>query len=388
MSGVLLISGSAHVIEQVTEATFGQVSVITGAQMHDAALISAAIAGPPVPALVMLDFGVDVSEALAITEWAVDRFRTPVVLVTANPAETGLLAMRAGVRDMVAPEASVGEFRDVITRNRRVAGSQGAEEWRGRVVTVASPKGGVGKTTITTNLAVGLARFAPDSVVLVDLDIHFGDVATALNLMAEYSLPDAVRAGLGGDPLAVKPYLTRHETGLWVVAGSDSPADAESVSPAGVASLIRALATTFAFVVIDTAPGLDEETLSALDATDVLVLVAGLDVPGVRGLRKEIDTLGQLQLPLEARYVVLNFADNSRGLTLADVEASIQTKVDHVLPSSKMVPVSVNQGIPLLQSQVKDPVAREINALVSRITGQPTSSKRGLLAARGTRSRS
>jgi pilus assembly protein CpaE len=383
MSTVLLIARTPHVIEQVTEATFGQVAVVTGAQMQDPALVSAAIAGPPMPDLVILEYGLDLNEALAITQWAVDRFRTPVVLVTENPAETGLAAMRAGVRDMVAPEATVEEFRDVIARNRRAAGAQVSEDWRGRVITVASPKGGVGKTTITTNLAVGLAAVAPDSVVLVDLDIHFGDVATALNLMAEYSLPDAVRAGMGGDPLAVKPYLTRHETGLWVVAGSDSPADAESITAEGVASLIRALASSFAFVLIDTAPGLDEETLAALDATDVLILVAGLDVPGVRGLRKEIDTLARLQLPLESRYVVLNFADSSRGLTVADVEASVQAKVDHVLPSSKMVPISVNQGIPLLQSQVKDPVAREIGALVARITGQPATTKRGLFGARG-----
>lgn len=385
MSSVLLIASTPHVVDQVSQATNGQIQVITGNQVEDSGLIAAAVAGPPMPALVMVESGADDQHALAIASWAVDRFGAPVVLVTAQPHLVGLSAMRAGVRDMITPEASVEEYRDVIARNRWVAQTPAFEESRGRVVTVASPKGGVGKTTVTTNLAVGLALTAPDSVVLVDLDIHFGDVATALNLAPEYALPDAARAA-GGDPLALKPYLTRHETGLWVVAGSDSPAAADEVTAAAVSSLVRSLVQSFSFVVIDTAPGLSEHTLAALDLTDVLVLVTGLDVPGVRGLRKELDTLAQLSLPLEARHVVLNFADSARGLSVADVESTIQTTVDYALPSSKMVPISVNQGIPLLQSRTKDPVTRQLASLADRVSGRRDQEvKRGLFGSRGRR---
>lgn len=385
MSSVLLVATTPHVVDQVTFATNGQVQAITGAQIQDSALIAAAIAGPPVPGLVMVESTADDQHALAIASWAVERFGAPVVLVTEAPHLMGLSAMRAGVRDMITPEASVEEYRDVIARNRWVAQAPAFDESRGRVVTVASPKGGVGKTTVTTNLAVGLALAAPDSVVLIDLDIHFGDVATALNLAPEYALPDAARAA-GGDPLALKPYLTRHETGLWVVAGSDSPAAADEVTAASVSSLVRSLAQSFSYVVIDTAPGLSEHTLAALDLTDVLVLVTGLDVPGVRGLRKELDTLAQLSLPLEARHVVLNFADSARGLTVADVEATIQTAVDYALPTSKIVPISVNQGIPLLQSRTKDPVTRQLTSLVGRVSGRRDPEiKRGLFGSRGRR---
>lgn len=385
MSHVLLVAQSHHVVEQVTIAANGQLHAITGGQVQDSALIASALASPPAPGLLMVESGTDNQHALAIASWAAERFGMPVVLVTGEPHLVGLSAMRAGVRDMIAPDASVEEFRDVIARNRWVAQSPAFEESRGRVVTVASPKGGVGKTTVTTNLAVGLAMTAPDSVVLVDLDIHFGDVATALNLTPEYALPDAARAA-GGDPLAVKPYLTRHETGLWVVAGSDSPAAADEVTAAAVSSLLRSLAQSFSYVVIDTAPGLSEHTLAALDLTDVLILVTGLDVPGVRGLRKELDTLAQLSLPIEARHVVLNFADVARGLTVADVEATIQTAVDHALPSSKVVPISVNQGIPLLQSRTKDPVTRQLASLVDRVSGRrDQESKRGLFGSRARR---
>lgn len=384
MSVVLLVAHTPHVVEQVTKATDGQVAVITGVQTQDSNAVAAAVSGPPIPDLLIVESGDRDDESLAIAQWAVERFRTPVVLVTNDPHRAALAAMRAGVRDMISLEADVDDYRDVIVRNRRVVGEPG--ESRGRVITVASPKGGVGKTTITTNIAVGLAQAAPESVVLVDLDIHFGDVATALNLSPEYTLPDVAHASATGDPLAVKPYLTRHETGLWVVPGSDNPAAADSVTVQEVSSLLQTLAQSFTHVVVDTAPGLSEHTLAALDVTNALVLVTGLDVPGVRGLRKELDTLRELSLPLDSQHIVLNFADSSRGLTVADVEASIDAKVDHVLPSTKMVPISVNQGIPLLQSRGKDPVTKGLTQLVGRFTGDDGSkTRRGLFRSRGAR---
>jgi len=151
------------------------------------------------------------------------------------------------------------------------------------------------------------------------------------------------------------------------VPGSESPAAADAVSVAAANNLLAMLATQFAWVVVDTAPGLSEHTLAVLDHTDSLVLVTSLDVPGVRGLRKELDTLAALNLGLGSRHVVLNFFDRRRGLTVADVEATIKAPVDIVLPQSTDVPVSVNQGIPLLQGTARQPVARQLLELLDRI---------------------
>lgn len=382
MSRVLLVARSARVVDNVTLATSGQLVLLTG---EDADALAKALAGPPMPELLMLETGFDPQGALAVAAWAHERFGTSVVLITDDAAGLALAAMRAGVRDMVPSDADADEFKSVIDRNRRVAAVLGeGTDHRGQIVTVASPKGGVGKTTVATNLAVGLAQLAPDRVVLVDLDIHFGDVASALNLTPTYSLPDAARPAASGDVLALKSYLTRHETGLWVVPGSDSPAAADGVTPESAGTLLRALSESFDFVVVDTAPGLSEHTLAALDLTSELVLVTALDVPGVRGLRKEIETLSQLALLLEARHVVINFADPSRGLSIADVEATINAKVDIALPSATIVPVSVNQGVPLLQTRGKDPLTRQLAALVDRVAKRPerAGAKPGLFGRR------
>ncbi|GAA4426054.1 hypothetical protein GCM10023169_24480 [Georgenia halophila] len=242
----------------------------------------------------------------------------------------------------------------------------------GSVISVVSPKGGVGKTTVATNLAVGLARTEPHSTVLVDLDVQFGDVASALNLSPEYSLVDAVRGPAARDSMVLKTFLTLHETGLYVVCGPDSPVAADSVSADAVSHLLEMLASEFRYVVVDTAPGLSEHTLAAMDQTSDLVLVTSMDVPGVRGLRKELDTLDDLGMFRDARFVTLNFADRRGGLSVADVEATLGAEVDLVLPRSKAALASVNLGVPLLQSRLRDPLTKQLRALVGRYAaGQP-----------------
>jgi len=386
MSPVLVISRNAHVVGLVQQAWGPDGYAIAPEQFPDnvqALLVD--LHGVPLPTVVVLDAEGQVTAALALAVDLDRNFHIASVLVTDRPAEVSLEAMRAGVRDIVTPDAPVDEMKRALERAASLSGPRvtqqpaatvpGAATQRGKVVTVASPKGGVGKTTVSTNLAVGLAQRLPQSTVLVDLDIHFGDVASALNVTAEFTLPDMAHGPAAQDALALKSYLYLHQTGLYVVPGSESPAAADAVTSKDVVNLLDTLATQFKYVVVDTAPGLSEHTLAVLDQTDVLVLVTSLDVPGVRGLRKELDTLRDIGLMLESRSVVLNFMHPSRGISVSDVEASIGRKVDFQIPQSNSVPISVNQGIPLLQSGSRDPVAKTLRAIVDSIESDKVANK-------------
>lgn len=330
------------------------------------------------PDVVVLDAGTDPEPALVLAE-AFDRLYPglSVLLVTDLGAEVTLAAMRVGVRDLVHPAAEPADLHRALTRavatarahRRDVAPAEPAHpSRRGRVVTIASPKGGVGKTTVATNLAVGLAQSRPSSTVLVDLDVQFGDVASALDLEPEYALPDAVHGPASRDTMVLKTFLTLHSTSLYVICGPKSPADADSVTADDVSRLLQMLATEFDYVVVDTAPGLSEHVLAVLDETTDLVLVTSMDVPGVRGLRTEMDALAALGVPAESRHVVLNMVDTRGGLSVADIEATLGTRVDVLIPRSKAALESVNEGIPLLQKQSRDPMAKELQGLVTRFT--------------------
>ena len=235
-----------------------------------------------------------------------------------------------------------------------------------QVIAVVSAKGGLGKTTVATNLAVGLAQSAPWSVVLVDADVQFGDVATALSLAPTYTLTDAVADPASRDTMVLKTYLTLHTDGFFTVCGAESPVDGDRTSGEQLSRLIEQLSEVFKFVIIDTAPGLGEHALAALEQATDAVLLCSMSVPSARGLRKELAVLQSIGIMPEARHVVLNFADRGSGLTVRDVEATIGVPVDVAVPRSRLVALSTNRGIPILAEGNRDPASRALTTLVRK----------------------
>jgi len=324
----------------------------------------------------VLVFGPGVPAAQALRLAAVFDVQLPVIsLVLAAPAdpELALSAMRSGVRDIVDPAASVEELRVLLQRavqaadNRRLKPAEQClkANAQGRIIAVASPKGGVGKTTIATNLAVGLARIAPMSTVIVDLDTQFGDVATALALEPEHTLAHAVGGAAADDPLVLKAFLTVHPSSIYALCAPLTPAEGDSVTGEHVARLLSQLAGAFQYVVVDTAPGLGEQTLAALEKATDAVLVCGMDVSSVRGLRKEIEVLAELGLLPENHPVAVNLADHASGLTIRDIEATIGTPVDVVIPRTRAAAYATNKGEPVLVDKPRDGASRALQELVT-----------------------
>jgi pilus assembly protein CpaE len=381
MSRVVLAGADEDLALRVKDATDGDVTVLAPGrlpadparlfeQLLDGELPDVLLVGPhaPAPDVLTLAARLDVQSP-----------GISVILMAEPSPEMWQAAMRAGVRDLLHPGAEVAEIRSAVERAATAAAGrrrvlrpvEETARYTGRVITIASPKGGVGKTTVSTNLAIGLTAAAPQSTVLVDLDVQFGDVASALGLVPEYTLPDAVRGPASQDTMVLKTFLTQHPSGLYAVCGAESPAAGDTVSGEDVTRLLASLAREFRYVVVDTAPGLSEQTLAALDRATDVVMLSSMDVPGVRGLRKELDVLRELCMIPAGRHVVMNFADPKGGLSVRDVETTIGTGVDVVLPRSKAVPASTNQGVPLLQSGRRDPMAKELQRLVARFAATP-----------------
>src|SRR6478609_10083023 len=241
------------------------------------------------PEVLILGPGVPVADSLKLA--AVMDLQYPeisvVLAVTASP-DTVVQAMRAGVRDLLDPGADPDTIRVMLERaslaaagRRRGLGPQTtehADHGAGRVIAVMSPKGGVGKTTVATNLAVGLGKTAPMSVVIVDLDLQFGDVASGLLLEPEFTITDAVMGAASQDSMVLKTYLALHSAGIYALCGPKNPVESEMITAAHVTNLLKQLRHEFQYVVIDTAPGLGEHVLAALEQATDAVWVCGMDV--------------------------------------------------------------------------------------------------------------
>jgi pilus assembly protein CpaE len=343
------------------------------------------------PAVVVLGPGVPLDGALRLATVFDVRFPDVSILLAAEAdAELMLQAMRAGIRDVVSANVEPDQLRVVLQRS--VQTSEGrrresnvpapAKDHRGRVIGVFSPKGGVGKTTLATNIAVGLGKVSPMNVVIIDLDLQFGDVASGLDLDPEHTVTDAVSRAAAQDSLVLKAFLTLHPAGIYALCAPRDPVEADHITPEQVARLVRQLADQFEYVIVDTAPGLGECTLSALEECTDGVWVTGMDVPGVRGLRSSLDVLGRLGLLPETRHLVINMADAKADLSVRDVEATVGVPVDVSVPRSRWVSYSTNRGVPVLQSSRRDKATTALGYVVDRFTPDGTAKARRRLHRR------
>ena len=329
------------------------------------------------PELVVFGSQLPRTRALALASSA--RQFTDAMAIVSDDPDIMIDAMRNGISEVLPTTVKLDAMDAVIARAHEFSvdlagGSLGhsGQGARGRIIAVTSPKGGVGKTTLACNIAVGLALSKPGSVALVDLDLQFGDVAATLDLDPSYTIADAVARSAARDSLILRTQLTKHSSSLMVLPGPDTPATADRVSPAQVAHLLRQLADEFAYVVVDTSPGLGEHKLTVMEhATDV-VTITSMDVASVRGTRKEFDVLAELGLMPATHFTVVNLADRASGLSIPDIERAIGGQVDIVLPRTKAVLQGTNRGIPVIIDRPHDKVSRGIRLLVHRLESVQT----------------
>lgn len=320
--------------------------------------------------------------------------RVTVVLVVDERWEAGLLerAMKAGIRDVVntgMDEASLAAaFHRAAQVAIRRASTLGSAPGRrtSRVIAVLSPKGGSGKTTIATNLAAGLASTAPNDVVLADLDLTFGDVASALGVVPEHSVATAVRSLSQTDPAGLNVFLTPHRTGVLALCAPDDPAEGERVPPQDASQLLSLLSARFPYVIADTPAGITEHTLAAMEMATDLLMLCTMDVASIRGLAKLVHTLDVLGYDHQTRHFVLNRSSSRVGLDAADIERTVGLPICAAVPSHRTVPLSMNHGQPLVASRIRSPARRPLQELAGRFlmpdTAEPARSGQPAFTAR------
>ena len=195
-----------------------------------------------------------------------------------------------------------------------------ASKHNGHVISVFSPKGGVGKTTVAVNLALALTDNGARQVCLVDYDLAFGDVAITLQLFPSHTIEHAIGSEEDLDAPMLNSLLTRYQDSLKVLAAPSHPDVRERITPLLISKILRTLRTMYDYVVVDTAPAFDEQTLTALDETDECIIVATLDVPTLKNVKVALDTLEMLNIGGGHRYLLLNRADDAVGIGPEKVE--------------------------------------------------------------------
>ena len=395
---VLIVEPHDGYATWLADALSGLTERVVRAANPDEAMAAVAAEGREVLAAILGPSLAD-RDALALAG-ALQQGTPDVSVVLVRQQESGELirqALRVGVKDVLSSASDKTAVRTATARAIEIArtlrGRLGggaptdAGEGRapGRVVTVFSSKGGCGKTVLSTNLAVALTRGGAE-VALVDLDLHFGDVAIMLHLFPTHTIYDATQ-NPGLDALSLKSFLTRHNSGIWTLVAPTEPTIADTINPGAVGTILKLLRSAFDYVVIDTPPAFSEPVLAAFDESDWLVMLATLDVPSIKNLRLTLQTMELLHFPKNRIRVVVNRADSKVGLRMPDVEKLLSSPVDTTIPSSRSVPLSVNKGSPIMLEEPKGPVAESIRRVAAQLverdqTGRPKQKQRRSLFAR------
>jgi pilus assembly protein CpaE len=293
---------------------------------------------------------------------------TILCLVPTRDVERSLALLRLGAREVLVESGPSDDFRAEVEpvvqlardRHRRAAGTD--TELRRRIITVVSPKGGTGKTTLSTNLAVGLARRMPKQVLLLDLDVQFGDCAAALGLRPEYSLVEAVEAA-NHERSALKVFVEGHESGLAVLSPPDDLVAVDDIDQDQMKKTLAAFAEEFPLVVVDTASGVDRFSLAALVQSTDLLVVSTTDVPSIRAVRRQLDVLDEVGYNSQRRTFVLNRSNAKVGLSVSEIEAAVGLPATFQIPSTRLIPVSTNEGTPVVQRSGGGNVAQRFDEI-------------------------
>ncbi len=311
---------------------------------------------------------------------------TSVVLIRHDLApDVFAKAMQVGIGAVVAADDQPA-LNTALSRARgtweAIHGPTNPGERDGRVFTVFSPKGGVGKTTMSVNLSVALARTRAE-VCVVDLDLAFGDVAITMQVIPDRTITDAAESEHDLDFSLLKELLTRHESGISILAAPTHPEGRDLITASLARRVIQTLRRHFDYVVIDTPPGFDDQVLGAFDETDEVVVVATLDVPTIKNTKVAMETLDLLHLIPNNRHLVLNRADEEVGLSLANVEEILGMPVEIALPSSTAVASATNHGRPIVLSKPDHPVSKAIEAFALTLAGNTAAAPATAPAKRG-----
>lgn len=322
---------------------------------------------------VVLGPNVALDEAIALAERLRQHHPTTGMVLLRHELTSDVfqVAMRAGIPAVVAANDVEG-MRSAVDRSRQtweaIRGPAPAGGGRnGKVITVFSPKGGVGKTTVTVNLAVALSGSGAARVCIVDLDLAFGDVAITLQLIPEHTIAEAVDAEEHLDFSLLETLLTRHEN-CSILAAPTHPEGKSRVSPQLIRRVLRILREHFDFILVDTSPSFDDQVLHAFDETDECILVATLDVPTVKNVKVAIETLDALNLVEGHRHLLLNRADDEVGLSPNNVESLLKMPVKTALPSAFAVANATNHGRPIVLSRPDHPVSKALIRLAQDLS--------------------
>ena len=356
------------------------------------------------PDVIVMDINMPGMDGVEAAEIISQRLPTSPIIMMSVHGEADQLkrAITAGAREFLVKPFSGDEFSESIKRvyerelarqtefqaslPQVAAAPTAMADGQHEVIAIFSPKGGAGRTTIATNLAVALHRETGARVCLMDANLQFGDVGVLLNLNPKNrSIADAVETG-EPDGDIIDSVVVEHSTGIRVLLAPPAPEGADLVTPQYLRKITEHLRATNDYVVVDLPSGLSDHTLAVMDVADAIVVLTALEITTIKNVRLYLEVADQLDYGRTKVRLVINRADAALGIRIPDVEASVRRPIDGTIVSDgRLAVLAVNRGVPFVVSHPDSVLSRDVANLARTLAGdagaatdQPN--KRGLFA--------
>lgn len=342
------------------------------------------------PDVILMDINMPDMDGLTATEIIRKKVPTAQIIILSVQNDQNYLrkAMVAGARDFLSKPPMIDELSSAIHRSATFAheekirsaqaGSQSASnvpvsshshaDAKGKIIVVYSPKGGTGCTTLAVNLAVSLHN-AETKVALVDGNLQFGDIAVFLNEASKNTMLDLSSRADELDADIIEEVMINHsQSGIAVLASPIRPEMAEKITSEQFMRVLHYLRTMYSYVIVDTASYLTDIVLSALEASDLIILIATQDIPSIKDAKAFLNLTDAMRVPRLKIIFVMNRFDKRIAISAEKVGESLKQEVGGIIPlDEKIVVSSVNRGVPFILDNKSQPIGRAVLSLAEAI---------------------
>jgi pilus assembly protein CpaE len=335
------------------------------------------------PAIIIVSIEEPLSRSLSTVQ-ALSRGNpswTVVGLVTQFDREVFRRAVLAGARDVLLRSSSSTDLHNSLLQARRAdairstASTHDPNAPTGSIISVFGVKGGVGKTTLATNLAVALVQESSASVALVDLDVPFGDVALMLDIHPEKDILDALDDAVLDDLERLQSLLVRTHHGVHVLSSPLAPDDAGAVDSHRVGRLLSRLAALHQFVLVDTPVGLTELTAASLDVAELGLLVTTPEVAALRRTHACLRLLQGLEFPTNKLQLVLNRVASKTRVSASEAADALGHPITWRVANDYAAMQGAALGQPVVLTHPKTRLAKDIRLIARQLAGVPAPSR-------------
>ena len=319
--------------------------------------------------IVFVDISNDDKNSLIKTLETIKLFTSKIIITSTDySTNTIVKAMRMGAKEFLPKPVLKQDLKRVITMF--CLQQNLGDDTASKIITIYSNKGGIGKTTIASNLAIELAKATHDKVALIDLNLQLGDISTFLNLNPTFDVAYVIKNLIDKkEETLIKAFEQYKDSSLYILSDPNHIEQSESITPQEIDSLFTALKKIFPYIIVDMSSNIDPNSLKILDKSDWILFTTIVNIPAIRNAQRCLNLFRSRRYPNNRVKLIINRYMENDEIKIEDIETTLGEKVYWKVPNNYFtIMESINKGIPVSDVNANSNIANSFKDLAIKIS--------------------